>query len=280
MNPFPTVHTRKQARLVACCAREYSLAIRREENAPDERTAWRLAAVSERTLRRLQLAQSGQPLPVPAPPRTARNRARAGLAALAEIGRVVARALTRAAALRKAQVAAAAARVARAAARVVRGALRRAVAAVVALLPRATPTSPCVTQEERYLPLHDMHVTVWVVRDAAGAIVSEYWDRDDAIRAATATTTTTTTTTTTEPVTMTATTHTNECHRAPPATLNGYPVRASRPRDGGGWVVLVERDTTICAWVTAVWTPSWGNEWTWGEYFNNEANAREHFRDR
>lgn len=113
-------------RLVARLARAYSRAIRAEENATDERQAWRLAKASERALRDLQAAQAGLPLPVRQAPQTARNRGKAGLAALAAIGRVIARSVATQAALRKAQAVSAA----RKAARLARQALRRAARAV------------------------------------------------------------------------------------------------------------------------------------------------------
>jgi hypothetical protein len=116
--------------LVRSCELEYNAAIRAEENAPTEVKAWRLAKVSGRAHCRLQAARAGLPLPETKLPRTARNLAKQGLAALATIGRVIARALAREASLRKAQAAAALARVARNAARLVRQALRAAVRAV------------------------------------------------------------------------------------------------------------------------------------------------------
>jgi hypothetical protein len=118
------------ARLVGRLTRTYDRAIRAEENAVTLPQAYRLATVSERCLRDLQAAQAGLPLPERKVPRTARNLAKQGLAALATIGRVIARALRTEAALRKAQAAATLARVARKAARLVRQALRATVRAV------------------------------------------------------------------------------------------------------------------------------------------------------
>lgn len=114
------------AKLVRRLEREYSRAIRAEENAATLAQAYRLAAASERCLRRLQAAQIGLSLPEPRTPRTARNLAKQGFAALAALGRAIARAVNGAAALRKAQAALAVRKVARAAARAVRAALRRA----------------------------------------------------------------------------------------------------------------------------------------------------------
>jgi hypothetical protein len=116
----------KHARLVRRCEFAYDAAIRAEINAATEKDAWRLAKVSGHRLRDLQAVRAGQPLPEVKLPQTARNRAKQGLAVLAAIGRVIARALRTAAALRKAQVVNAAARVARNTARLVRAALRRA----------------------------------------------------------------------------------------------------------------------------------------------------------
>ncbi|MGH7177182.1 MAG: hypothetical protein ACREJC_07375, partial [Tepidisphaeraceae bacterium] len=90
---------KKHAALLRRMAREYAAAIRAEENAATERAAWRLAAASGRALRRLRTVETGLPLPVPQLPRTRRNMALQGLQALAEIGRALARALARQAAL-------------------------------------------------------------------------------------------------------------------------------------------------------------------------------------
>jgi len=135
----PTQH----ATLTRKCEREYRAALRAEEQAPTLPLAWWAAAASERCLRRLRTVQAGLPLPVVQPPRTRRNLAAGGLAALAAIGRVVARALTREASLTRARLAAALAHVARKARKVTRCALRRAVAAVVAALATVAPVARC-----------------------------------------------------------------------------------------------------------------------------------------
>jgi hypothetical protein len=121
------------SKLVRRLERAYDRAIRAEENAATLPQAYRLAAASERCLRRLQAARAGLPLPEPRLPDTARNRAKRGLAALAAIGRVIARAVKAQAALRKAQVALAARKVARLA----RQAFRRAALTVARLALRA-----------------------------------------------------------------------------------------------------------------------------------------------
>lgn len=122
----------KHMRLVAKLERAWDVATDAEENALTEKDAWRLAKVSERCLRDLQAVRAGLPLPVRAAPQTARNRAKQGLAALAMIGRVIARAITTQASLRKAQIALAARKAARAAARLVRQGARRALRAIAA----------------------------------------------------------------------------------------------------------------------------------------------------
>jgi hypothetical protein len=76
---------------------------------------------------------------------------------------------------------------------------------------------------------------------------------------------------------------TEHAHSAVPATLNGYAVRAKRPRDGsngGGYVVLVQRDHSHHPWVTACWFPTNPEGWTWGHYFTNEEAARADFASR
>ena len=135
----------KNARLVRRLERAYDRAIRAEENAVTLPQAYRLATISERCLRDLQAAQAGLPLPARKVPRTARNMAKQGLAALATIGRVIARALRTAAALRKAQVAAALARAVRKIAQVARQAARRALRAVAR---RALLTVTVTTNKE------------------------------------------------------------------------------------------------------------------------------------
>jgi hypothetical protein len=120
----------KNARLVRRCEDTYDAAIRAEENAPTEAKAWRLAKTSERCLRNLQAARAGLPLPEAKLPRTARNLAKQGLAALAMIGRSIARALATAAALRKAQAVSVVRLAARKVARAARQAARRALRTV------------------------------------------------------------------------------------------------------------------------------------------------------
>ena len=120
----------KNARLVAKLERAWDRATDAEGDAETEQNAWRLARVSEYILRDLQAVRAGLPLPVRAAPQTARNRAKQGLAALAAIGRVIARAVTTQASLRKAQIALAARKAARAAARLVRQGARRALRAI------------------------------------------------------------------------------------------------------------------------------------------------------
>jgi hypothetical protein len=150
-------------RLVARLARVYSRAIRAEESAPTEAQAWRLAKASERALRDLQAAQAGLPLPVRPVPQTARNRGKAGLAALATIGRVIARAVAAQAALRKAQAANAARKVARLA----RQALRRTGRLVARLALRAVASAvPAVTTTKQEITV--MHAPKLAARIHAG----------------------------------------------------------------------------------------------------------------
>jgi len=139
----------KNARLVRRCERAYDAAIRAEENALTEKDAWRLAKVSERCLRDLQAARAGLPLPERCPPRTARNLAKQGLAALAMLGRSIARALRSAVALRKAQAVSAARRLARQAARAARQAARRALRTVVTLALRTVALVVSLTTKEK-----------------------------------------------------------------------------------------------------------------------------------
>lgn len=145
-----TSHPVPSPRAVRAAERAYRAALRAEESAPDLATAWRRAAASDRALRRLQAAREGRTIEAP---RTARNLARGGLAALATIGRAIGRALTRAASLRKAQIAASLKRAARAAARVTRLSVRRAVLAVaVAALALVVAPSDAAAH-----PGHDGH---------------------------------------------------------------------------------------------------------------------------
>jgi hypothetical protein len=129
--------SKSHEKLIRRLERAYDRAIRAEENAATLAQAYRRAKVSERCLRQLQAVRAGLPLPAPRVPRTARNLAKQGLAALAAIGRSIARAVNGAAALRKAQVANAARKVAREAARQARKALRSVVRQVVSLALRA-----------------------------------------------------------------------------------------------------------------------------------------------
>lgn len=129
--------TKQLAKMVRKCERAYNAAVTAEENAPTLAKAWRLAAVSERCLRALQAVRAGQPLPEPKMVRTPRNLAKMGFAALAQLGRVVARAVQTKAALVKAQAASALLRVARKAAKVTRRALRSALGVVARLALRA-----------------------------------------------------------------------------------------------------------------------------------------------
>ncbi len=129
--------------LVARLERQWRIAIREEERAiardASEATLDRCVRASDRARRTLDCALRGQPLPVRSAPRTKRNLGKAGLSALACLGRVVARSVARLAALAKARAAAALARVAKAA----RKAFRRALRAVVSLVtPNATKEAP------------------------------------------------------------------------------------------------------------------------------------------
>lgn len=141
--------------LVASLQREYDRAIRREENAGTERQAWRLAAESERALRRLQAARAGLPMPPVNGPRNpkqaaldARRMAQDAFAALAALGRSIARALQAAAALRKAHAANALRRAAAAAARVARRAIGSVIGAVARRLSvTAAPVMPPPSSE-------------------------------------------------------------------------------------------------------------------------------------
>jgi hypothetical protein len=154
----PRIGTKSHARLVRKLARAYARAIRAEENAPTLDQAYRLAKVSERCLRRLQAAQAGLPLPEPRLPDTARNRAKRGLAALAAIGRLIARAFKTAANLRKAQATNAARKVARQAARLVRQALRRVGLSLarraLALVPVTTTKKEIIVMKAPKLAAH------------------------------------------------------------------------------------------------------------------------------
>lgn len=138
--------------------REYRAACTREERAATVEAAQRLAAHSDRVARRLAAARDGLTIEAP---RTRRNLARGAFAALATIGRVIERAMVRAASLRKATIAARAARALRNAARAVRLSVRRAVAAVVALV----VASPAIAEAHPGHDggLHDMN--------AGGAVV-------------------------------------------------------------------------------------------------------------
>lgn len=155
---LPTI----DARLVARLTREYNRAIRAEEAALDERQAWRLAKISEKCLRRLQAAQAGQPLPEPRMPRTARNLGKLGFAALATIGRHVARAVATQAALRKAQAVCAARRTARK----VRQAFRRAVRTIVGrVFATVRSVAPTTTKETRLVTFKPV-ITASTITDA------------------------------------------------------------------------------------------------------------------
>lgn len=123
--------TKQTARLLRSLERDYAAAIRAEEEAPSMTAAWRLASASERCLRRLQAVQAGQPLPEP---RTARNRARGGLAALAMIGKAIARGISARAALAKAHAVSALRRAAQLAARAARQALRSALRTIASAI--------------------------------------------------------------------------------------------------------------------------------------------------
>jgi hypothetical protein len=136
------------ARLVRRCERAYNAAIRAEEAAETETKAWRLAKASERCLRDLQAVRAGLPLPVRAVPQTARNRAKQGLAALAAIGRAIARAFATQAALRKAQAVSATRLAARKLARLARQGARRALRIVARLVLRAVALVVTTTKKE------------------------------------------------------------------------------------------------------------------------------------
>lgn len=104
----PGTTLRDQKGHVRRCERAYDRAIRNEESADTEVQAWRLTKVSERCLRDLQAVRDGQPLPERRIPRTARNLARLGMAALGLIGRAIARAMSALNGLKKARAALAA----------------------------------------------------------------------------------------------------------------------------------------------------------------------------
>lgn len=138
--------------LVRRLLREYDRAICAEENAPTLAKAYRLAATSQLCLRRLQAAQAGLPLPEPRPaPATRANRAKAGMAALAAIGRAIARAVRAQAALAKAQAVAAARRLAR----VGRRALRNVVSFVARTILRAINHQASPRGQERTAAMTD-----------------------------------------------------------------------------------------------------------------------------
>jgi hypothetical protein len=137
-----TTNTKAHAKLLRVLARDYDRAVTAEENAPTLAKAWRLAAASERALRRLEAARAGLPLPEPKMVRSPRNLAKMAFAALAQLGRSVARALQAEAALRKARVASALANAARKAAKLARKALRAVVGTVARLALRARGAQP------------------------------------------------------------------------------------------------------------------------------------------
>lgn len=122
--------------LLARLERDYARAIRFEERAPTVQAAWSRAAASESALRKLRLVQAGLPLPAPREPRTQRNLVRGAFAALASLGRVIARSAQAAAALAKAQVVNAARRAARAVHRSLRSALESIVNIIIGALRR------------------------------------------------------------------------------------------------------------------------------------------------
>lgn len=120
--------------LVATLTRTWNRAIRIEERAIErgasESVIDRAARASDRARRALSCAEAGLPLPETKAPRTARNLGKAGLAALATLGRVIARSVARQAALAKARAAAVLAR----AAKLARAAFRRALRTIVSLV--------------------------------------------------------------------------------------------------------------------------------------------------
>lgn len=113
-------------------ARDYDRALRVEESAATLPQAWRAATKSEIALRRLQAARLGRPLPEAKKPRNARSKAADAFAALATVGKSIARAVASAAGLAKARAVTAAKR----AAKLARSAFRRAVGLVASLLGR------------------------------------------------------------------------------------------------------------------------------------------------
>jgi hypothetical protein len=121
-----TTAAKKNEKMVRRLEREWKKALRREEESTDLATSWRLAARSDSALRQLEAARAGREIPAP---RTKRNLARGGFAALAVFGRAVARALSAQAGLVRARAVLAAKKVARLAA----AAARRVVATVATL---------------------------------------------------------------------------------------------------------------------------------------------------
>jgi hypothetical protein len=312
--PIYTVLTRKQARAATKAHTAYRKALRAEARAAkvDAPTPimWRLAAACDRTLQAFWRAMQGLAAPVK---RTAKNRALGGVLALATIGRVIARAARKVASAAARKAARAAARVARKTVRAARAALRRAVVGVLALLPlTATATTTTTTTE----PVAMSNITAVSARVRSIAVTTATNVYDDATRlfrdnpSAAAYTAQEL-----AALALQAARHlvigdqedeldvvniaieraarslrllreTREQIAAPitpPAMLNGYPVRDAIPRDpsnGGGYVVLVERDGFAHPWVTAVWLPASGTTWEWGNYFHDEGRARRDLRTR
>lgn len=118
----PAAHIKTVRKL----ARAWDRATNAESNADTYEIALKLANASQRALTALRAAQNGTTVE---PKRTKRYLAKLGLAALANIGKSIARAIAAKSALVKARTA----NVARVAARKVRISLRMALAAVVAL---------------------------------------------------------------------------------------------------------------------------------------------------
>ncbi len=89
-NKLPRMGTKAYAKLIRRLERNLAASYEAEENARDLKTAWRLASITDTQLRRLNYAKAGIVEPMPVTPRTAKNVAKGGFAALAMIGRAIA----------------------------------------------------------------------------------------------------------------------------------------------------------------------------------------------
>lgn len=145
--------------LITTLDRAWKRAIRDEERAIErdasEASILRCTRAADRARLALSCAEQGRPLPEVKAPRTARNLGKAGLSALATLGRVIARSLARSAALVKASAGAILARAAKAA----RQAFRRALRTVVSLVTtKEIPVNDIITTRREITLSLDIHV--------------------------------------------------------------------------------------------------------------------------